>query len=212
MMSIDQFQRAAGISSALAERWYQHIVKAMAEFGITTPVQQAMFIAQLGHESGGFSKVVESFNYSIRALDIFGKRLSYDQKQMLGRKPGEASLPLNRQMAIANLVYGNRYGNTAPGDGWKYRGRGLKQITFKDNYTHCGKALGIDLIANPELLERDEYAARSAGWYWKARNLNQYADANDFTRLTYMINGGYNGIDDRRERYKRTEQVLVKGK
>lgn len=104
MMSIEQFQRAAGISSALAERWYQHIVSAMAEFGITTPVQQAMFIAQIGHESGGFSKVVESFNYSIRALDIFGKRLSYDQKQMLGRKPGESSLPLNRQAAIVNTI------------------------------------------------------------------------------------------------------------
>lgn len=199
-MNQNTFQTAAGISSELAARWFSHVVATMDEFGITTPARQAAFIAQVGTESAGFKTLSESFNYSIAGLSIFGSRLTASQREQLGRRNGESSLPVERQRAIANLVYGGRYGNKAAGDGYKFRGRGLKQITFLDNYLACGRALGIDLITNPDLLLQDEYAARSAGWFWKANNCNSFADADDFTGLTQRINGGTNGLADRKAR------------
>lgn len=207
-MTKDQFRRAANISQSLAENWFVPVKSAMDEFGIDTPKRQAYFIAQVGTESGGFTSVSESFNYSVAGLAIFGARLTPAQREQLGRKPGEFALSPERQMAIANLVYGGRYGNNLTGDGWKYRGRGLKQVTFRDNYSACGKALGIDLVKQPELLQTDMNAARSAGWFWKANNCNQFADAGDVVGLTRRINGGNNGLDDRKARTKIAESVL----
>lgn len=204
------FKQAAQITDALAAKWFPHIQKAMAEFGIDTPLRQAAFIAQIGTESNGFKSVVESLNYSVEGLKIFGSRLTTEQRQRLGRKPGELALSPSRQADIANIVYVGRYGNVNPGDGWKFRGRGLKQVTFHDNYLACGKALGLDLIANPDLLLLDENAARSAGWFWKANNCNQFADKEDIVGLTKRINGGTNGLDDRKARYIIAKGVLVK--
>lgn len=149
-MNQSQFQQAAVISAGLAARWFPHIDAAMKEFGITAPADQAMFIAQVGHESMGFSAVVENFNYTPSALvATFGKRITQQQADALGRTSGHAA----RQDAIANLVYSNRLGNKAPGDGWKYRGRGLIQITGLHNYRICGAALKLDLVTSPEQLE-----------------------------------------------------------
>lgn len=207
-MTKDQFQQAANIGAGLAARWFPHIEATFKEFGITSAVDQAMFIAQFGHESAGFTKVVESFNYSVAGLQsTFGKRLSKDQCAMLGRQRGESVVPLNRQAAIANLVYSGRMGNKAAGDGWKYRGRGIPQITGLDNYRACSAALKADFVLAPELLERDEYAMRTAGWFWSANKCGRFGA--DVEKVTKVINGGLNGIDNRKARFAIASKALA---
>lgn len=208
-MTREQFKAAACVSDYLAERWYRHVIMAMTEFGINSPVQQAHFIAQIGYESGGFQKLSESFNYSVEGLRIFGSRLTTQQREQLGRKPGQAPLTQSQQALIANLVYAGRFGNNYAGDGWKFRGRGLKQITFFDNYKACGKALDLPLIHEPELLLQDTPAARSAGWYWASRGCNKYADAGNIGHLTRIINGGSNGLSDRIQKTRAALKVLL---
>ena len=110
---------------------------------------------------------------------------------------------------IASIVYGNRMGNTAPGDGWKYRGRGLIQITGKGNYRACGEALGLELVAEPELLEKPQHACMSAAWFWATNGLNTLADAGDLYQITQRINGGQNGATDRQALYTRALKVLA---
>ncbi|EAA7388953.1 glycoside hydrolase family 19 protein [Salmonella enterica subsp. enterica] len=204
-MNQQQFQQAAGISAGLSARWFPHIGAAMSEFGITAPLDQAMFIAQAGHESAGFTVLKESFNYSVEGLKkTFGKHLTPYQCEMLGRVDGKQ---VAHQPQIANLVYGGRMGNNSQGDGWKYRGRGLIQITGLENYTRCGVALKLDLVANPGQLELDRHAARSAAWFFVTRGCLKYPG--DLVRVTQIINGGQNGIGDRRERFKKAKSVLV---
>lgn len=209
-MNQSQFQKAADISAGLAARWFPHIDSAMKEFGITAPLDQSMFIAQMGHESGGYTTLVESLNYAAdRLVPTFGShRITTQQAAALGRT---AIQPAN-QKAIANLVYGGEWGkknlgNQTAGDGWKYRGRGLKQITGLSNYRNCGHALKLDLVTQPELLERDEYAARSAAWFYVSRGCLLHSG--DVERVTLLINGGRNGLDDRRRRFNLAKSVLV---
>lgn len=208
-MDINNFQRAAGLSSDKAKRWFPHITAAMQEFGINHTDDQAMFIAQVGHESAGFSSLVESFNYSVAGLANFVRagRLSQNQANSLGRRAGEPSLPLERQRAIANLVYSKRMGNNGPTDGWFYRGRGLIQITGLSNYRDCGNGLKVDLVAQPELLAQDAYAARSAAWFFVLKGCLKFTG--DIVRITQIINGGQNGIDDRRARYVTAKKALT---
>jgi len=204
-MNKEQFQKAAGISAGLAARWFQPISDAMNEFGITTANDQAMFIAQLGHESAGFTSLVENFNYSVDGLKkTFGKRLTAYQCEMLGRVNGKQTA---HQPQIANLVYGDRMGNNTQGDGWKYRGRGLLQITGRENYTKCGAALKLDLVSTPELLVQERHAARSAAWYFALRGCLLYSG--DILRVTQIINGGTNGLEDRRARFANAKKVLA---
>ena len=203
-MILEQFQKAADISAGLAARWFPHIDAAMKEFGITAATDQAMFIAQVGHESGGFRQVVESLNYTPGALvTVFGKRITQQQANALGRTTAQSA----RQDAIANLVYANRLGNKASGDGWKYRGRGLIQITGLDNYRACGAALKLDLVTKPELLELELQAARSAAWFYTSKGCMAYGA--DVYRVTQIINGGLNGIDDRKVRYNKARAALM---
>ncbi|HAT3721989.1 TPA: glycoside hydrolase family 19 protein [Citrobacter koseri] len=209
-MNQQQFQLAAGISVGLATRWFPHIDTAMKEFGITAPLDQSMFIAQMGHESGGYEKLVESLNYAAdRLVPVFGKsRITAQQAAALGRTTTQ---PAN-QKAIANLVYGGEWGkknlgNQVAGDGWKYRGRGLKQITGLSNYRSCGQTLKLDLVSYPELLERDEYAARSAAWFYVSHGCLLHSG--DVERVTLLINGGRNGLDKRRALFNLAKSVLV---
>lgn len=209
-MNQSLFQKAAGISAGLASRWFPHIDTATKEYGITAPLDQAMFIAQMGHESTRFTRLVENLNYAAENLvPIFGRhRISPQQAAALGRT---ATQPAN-QKAIANLVYGGEWGkeklgNQVAGDGWKYRGRGLKQITGLSNYRSCGQALKLDLVAHPELLEQDEYAARSAAWFYVSHGCLLYSG--DVERVTLLINGGSNGLDKRRVLFNLAKSVLV---
>ncbi|EKZ6390438.1 lytic enzyme [Klebsiella aerogenes] len=209
-MNQSQFQKAAGIGAGLTARWFPHITAAMKEFGITAPLDQAMFIAQMGHESGGFTRLVENLNYAAESLvPTFGKhRITAQQAATLGRTATQSA----NQRAIANLVYGGEWGernlgNQVAGDGWKYRGRGLKQITGLSNYRKCGLALKRDLVTQPELLEQDENAARSAAWFFATSGCLVYSG--DVERITIIINGGKNGLDDRRRRFNMAKAVLV---
>ncbi|CAK0703085.1 glycoside hydrolase family 19 protein [Escherichia coli] len=202
-MTQSQFQLAAVISAGLAARWFQPLSAAMLEFGITDPKDKAMFIAQVGHESAGFTALVENFNYTPAALlTTFGRRITSYQASMLGRANGKPA----KQEAIANLVYSNRLGNKTAGDGWKYRGRGLIQITGLTNYRDCGNGLKLDLVTTPELLEKDINAARSAAWFYATKGCLKYPG--DLVRITQIINGGQNGIDDRRVRYAKAKAVI----
>ncbi|ECH9421230.1 glycoside hydrolase family 19 protein, partial [Salmonella enterica subsp. enterica] len=203
-MNQSQFQQAAGISAGLSARWFPHIDAAMKEFGITAVNDQAMFIAQVGHESAGFTSLVESFNYSVDGLKkTFGKRLTPYQCEMLGRVDGKQ---VAHQPQIANLVYGGRMGNKDAGDGWKYRGRGLIQITGLHNYRICGAALKLDLVTSPELLEQELQAARSAAWFYTSKGCMIYGA--DINRVTRIINGDLNGIEDRKVRYNKARAAL----
>lgn len=176
----------------------------MNEFGIESADDQAMFIAQVGHESGGFTRIVENLNYSADGLKAtFGKYFTTETAQKYGRTADHPAY----QKGIANIVYANRMGNIEQNDGWNYRGRGLIQITGHDNYRDCGAGLGADLLLVPQLLEQDEYAARSAAWFFASKGCLKHSG--DITAVTKIINGGTNGLDDRKARYEKAKSVLV---
>lgn len=163
-------------------------------YGINTPLRMAHFIAQIMHESGDFRSTVENLNYSSTALRaVFGKYFNTEEM---------ASEYHRQPEKIANVVYANRMGNgdTESGDGWRYRGRGLIQLTGKNNCKACGDALGVNLVDYPELLSDDPMVATySACWYWSERKLNKHADNDDLDSITKRINGGMNGIEHRKK-------------
>lgn len=173
---------------------------AMSRYQIVGTKRIAAFIAQVGHESGQLTRLVENLNYSADALrKTWPSRFDVELASAVARKPEQ----------IANIAYGNRMGNIAPGDGWKYRGRGLIQITGKNNYRACGEALGLDLIAQPELLEKPQHACMSAAWFWATNGLNTLADADKFDAITQRINGGKTGAADRHAQHAKALKVLA---
>jgi putative chitinase len=204
---------AAGVKQDVAEKWIEAIRETCNTFGIDTDRRIAAFVAQCAHESGGFTALSENLNYSADTMAaVWPNRFAEkdaDGKYVLEsgkKKPNKFAQALHRKPeAIANVVYASRMGNgpIAGGEGWKYRGRGLKQLTGKDNYTRCGKALGVDLVENPDLLTTPRYAALSAGWFWQSNNLSQFADNGDIEGMTKKINGGLIGYTDRKARYDR---------
>jgi putative chitinase len=193
------------------EKWIDAIVATCEEFAINTPQRIASFLAQTSHESGGYTMLSENLNYKAATLAACWPNrfavLGADKKPI--KENGKlvptavANSIAGKPELIANMVYSSRMGNgpAESGEGWKYRGRGLKQLTGKDNYTRCGAALGVDLVANPDLLLEPIYAARSAGWFWAANGLSAFADAGDIKGMTKKINGGYIGLEARQALY-----------
>lgn len=185
---------------------------AMEEFKINTLSRQRMFVAQIAHETGQLSRLAESFDYTPeRMRAVFNtshiERFTPDQGELYGRTD---KYPANQQK-IASIAYANRMGNGDPstGDGWKYRGRGLIQTTGRDNYLATMLALDIDCIEHPELLEQPVGACRSAAWFWKSHGLNELADKGDFHRITKILNGGYNGMEERLAFLKAAERYII---
>lgn len=174
---------------------YETVVTGLIEADIRDPEEQATVLAQLGHESANFTATEENLNYSADALRrVFSKYFPTRQEQQAyARKPE----------AIANKTYGGRMGNRDPGDGWKYRGRGFIQLTGRDNYERASQALGYDYVNNPDLVSEPEHAIRTSLWWWKDRNgLRPAAQQGDVETSTRLINGGTNGLQDRRNRYR----------
>jgi putative chitinase len=182
-------------------KWFEPLQETFEKYQINTAKRQACFIGQCMHESGGFKFLRENLNYSAKALmATWPSRFpDADTAEKYARQPE----------MIANKVYSGRMGNTEDGDGAKYIGRGLIQLTGKDNYKAFGDAIGEDLVANPQLVEEPRYAALSAGWFWNKRGLNALADAMDVTTLTVRINGGKIGIDDRIAKINKALDILA---
>lgn len=182
---------------------YKAMTHILPKYGIDTPERVAMFLAQCGHESGGFRLREENLNYSAKALDaMFGKYFK--------RGGRDAEEYARQPEKIANVVYANRMdnGDTASGDGWKFRGRGYIQLTGRDNYTRFASSIDKGLRAAVEYTETVEGALESACWFWSTNGLNRYSDEQDIKGATKRINGGYNGLEDREKHYKHALEVL----
>ena len=182
------------------EKWLKPLNDTFAKYDISSPARQAFFVGQCAHESNNFKTLEENLRYSAGAL----------MRTWPSRFP---NLEVANQYAsnpekIANKVYGGRMGNTEEGDGFAYRGRGLIQLTGKELYGNCGSGIGMDLLSNPGLLSTPEYAALSAGWFWRKRDLNSLADAGDYETMTKRINGGTLGLDDRKAKIAKALSVL----
>lgn len=173
--------------------------------GITSSREMANFMAQVGHESGGLTKLEESFRYTRDIAQIPVKSAWREGADALEAARKEALQ--GRPEALAELMYGGRMGNDEPGDGYKYRGRGYMQLTGKDNYREAGEALGLDLVNHPDLASKPEYASKIAVWYWQ--NHVPEAAREDVKAATKAINGGYNGLTDREQRFEKWERTLT---
>lgn len=184
----------------IGPEWLAPLDKTFKKYEINTLKRQACFIGQCMHESGGFKQLNENLNYSAKALvATWPSRFpSLEYAAEYERKPDR----------IANKVYGGRMGNTEEGDGWKYHGRGLIQLTGKENYANCGLGLGVDIVGNPDWVATPEYAALTAGWFWNKKGLNELADDMNIDTMTKRINGGNLGIADRKAKIEKVMNVL----
>ena len=211
MLSAEQLQRIFPHCKAPAA-WADALAPAFQKYEIETPDRIASFLAQTGYESGQYNRIEENLNYSTaaRLTKVWPKRF-----------PDEASaMPyVNNPQGLANLVYANRMGNgdAQSNDGFRYRGRGIIQLTGRSNYDSAGDAMGVNLLETPELLSDPKWAALSAGWYWQSRGLNELADdrthdddLEDFARITRRINGGLVGLKDRLALFKQVYAELMR--
>jgi putative chitinase len=207
-MQISAAQLLAAVPRANVAVWLAPVNDAMSEFDIDTPQRIAAFLAQCGHESADFTRLVENLNYSAQGLANTWAR--YSASGRLGGPPNSLARRLERQPeAIANNVYANRLGNgdEASGDGWRYRGRALIQITGLDNVRAASKALNVDYVSNPDWLELPVNAARVSAWWWDANRVNAVADVADWLGVSRAVNlgshrstGTPHGLDDRNAR------------
>lgn len=186
-------------------QWCHALNEILPEYDITTPTRIAAFVAQCAHESGSFKFLKENLNYKAASLrKVFPKYFPDD-----AIANDYASRP-NKQEAIANRIYANRMGNgdEASGDGFRYCGRGLIQLTGKNNYTIFAASIETPVEEIPEYLQTFEGAVQSACWFWEQNNLNKEADAKDIKTMTRKINGGFIGLEDRIKHYEHALHVL----
>src|SRR6185295_5027602 len=173
-----------------AEDFFRPLNNAMEHVEINTALRTAMFLAQIAHESQELNRVLENLNYGAPGLlATFKGKFTPAEAEDYARNPER----------IANRAYANKLGNgnEASGEGWRYRGRGLIQVTGKVNYADCAKTLNIDLVASPALLETPEFAAQSAAWYWQKNKVNEPADADDIREATKRINAKLLALKER---------------
>jgi putative chitinase len=185
-----------------AEHWYEALCNILPDYDINTPNRMAAFLAQTAHESGGYRAIKENLNYKAASLrKVFPKYFPTDEL---------ANAYAQKPEMIANRVYGGRMGNgdEHSGEGYKYCGRGLIQLTGKDNYTRYAESLEISVEEASEHLTTFEGCVQSAAWFWEANNLNQWADKGDILTLTKRINGGTIGLEDRIKHYEHALHVL----
>jgi len=184
------------------EHWCEALNNILPDYEINTPQRVAAFLAQCAHESGGFNALQENLNYKAESL----------MRTWPSRFPNMevANHYAHNPELIANKVYADRMGNgpESSGDGWKYCGRGLIQLTGKDNYQAFADSLQMNVEDVPAYLGTFEGAIQSACWFWENNNLNQYADNGDITTMTKRINGGTIGLEDRMKHYQHALQVL----
>lgn len=201
--TIDKLKQLIPNAAGGVQGWYDGLTDALPQYEIITVPRVAAFIAQCAHESGGFRMMEENLNYKAATLTkLWPQRYP----------PGIAEQYAGKAEAIANKSYGGRMGNgpEASGDGWKYRGRGILQLTGRSNYTECSMFLFNDntLADNPDILLDPYYATHSACWFWNKNKLNQFADSNDILTMTKKINGGTIGLQDRIKHYNHAMEVL----
>ena len=195
------------IISADADDWYDALCDLLPKYGITTERRVAHFLSQCAHESGGFKRLEENLNYSAKALRaVFGRYFGEPPK-------ADADEYARNPEMIANRVYNDAYrkykmGNTEEGDGWRFRGRGLKQLTGRYNYTKFGESIGMTAEEASEYVATPAGAIDSACWFWDTNNLNDIADTDDVVKMTKKINGGTIGLEDRQKRYAHAMKVL----
>lgn len=182
------------------KKWLEPLINAFNKYNITDTKEAAMFLVQTTHESNNFKRLEESFKYTPpRLYNVFRKRV--------GSLENAKQLCLQGAEAIANFVYGGRLGN-AEDEGYKYRGRGIIQLTGKSNYKKYGKKINVDLVNNPDLAKKTNNAIEIALLFWQERGCSLLARQGDVKGVTKLINGGYNGLEDREERYKKILKIL----
>lgn len=203
-MIIAKEQLAQLVNPALAEQWHEAIDRMLGAAAANTPLRAAHMLAQVLHESAGLTAVVENLNYSAEAL----------RRTWSSRFPTDAlAKAYERQPEkIANSVYANRMGNGPPesGDGWRFRGRGLIQLTGRSNYTAYQAASGAPVVEFPEMLAQAPDAALAAAWYWAQRGINRLADTDDLEAVTRAVNGGVHGIQDRARWLAKAKAVFAR--
>ena len=187
-------------SLGIDRKWLGPLEQTFAKYDISTPQRQAAFIGQCAHESANFKVLQENLNYSAEGL----------MKTWPSRFPTKeiADQYARNPAKIAGKVYNGRLGNTSEEEASKYLGRGLIQLTGKENYERCGTSINVDLVNNPDYLLNPKYAALSAGWFYNRKGLNELADANDIETMTKRINGGLIGLDDRKIKIAKALAVL----
>jgi len=188
-------------SLGIGPEWLEPLNETFEKYEINTPKRQACFIGQCMHESGGFKHLKENLNYSAKGLmATWPSRFpDMDIAERYERQPEK----------IAGKVYLGRMGNETVEDAQKYIGRGLIQLTGKENYANCGLGLGVDFLGNPDWLATPKYAALSAGWFFNKKGLNALADADDIITMTKRINGGNICLDDRKAKINKAFDIIA---